>query len=356
MAGRCVRVRWLPAIAAVFLAIAGLGAAGKVPTRVAYVSEQEGGISVIDLSTLTVVKRIQPENTAPRGLGLSFDGRYLFTANKDTADATVYDTRGLSLRPARRIPVGNNPEFVKINPSGTRIFTSFEPASTGGPPAAGSQTTEEQEPPSQIVEFRVGDWARRRTFTAGIETEGLEFSADGKQLIVANEGQNTLGIYDVATGKPLRTVNLADAGKLPRGVKRSPLGNGYAVTMEESGTLVLLDRAFHVVRTAPTGARPYGVAYDRSGTRILVAAAAARKLQVFTADSLQPVGEVSVGQRCWHFTFTPDDSKLLVACGRSNDVYVIDAKSYRVLKILDGFRMPWGIVTFPRSYGSLDLP
>ena len=34
--------------------------ASDVPTNVAYVSEEEGGISVIDLSTLKVIRNVQP--------------------------------------------------------------------------------------------------------------------------------------------------------------------------------------------------------------------------------------------------------------------------------------------------------
>ena len=274
----------------------------RVPTNVAYVSEEEGGIVVIDLNTLKVVKRVQPKDTAPRGIGITFDGKYLVTANKDTADASVFDTRG-GLRFVRRIPVGDNPEFV-----------------------------------------------------AGKETEGLEFTPDGKSLIVANEAQDSLGVYDVAAGKLERTINLASYGKRPRGVKVSPQGNSYAVTMEGSGTLLSLDQNLNVIRSVTTAAKPYGVAFDRQGSRIFVNAAAARKMQVYAADSLQLLAETPIGQRCWHFTFTPDDSKLLLACGRSNNVYVIDAKTYEPIRVLVGFHLPWGIITYPRAYGSLGLP
>jgi DNA-binding beta-propeller fold protein YncE len=331
----------------------------RTPRNVAYVSEEDGGISVIDLNTLQVVKRVHPKDIAPRGLGLTFDGRYLFTANKDTADGAVFDTRNLEV--IRRIPVGDNPEFVKLHPSGKWLFTSFEPGSTGGPPqegAAGQEIDDNDadEPPSQIVSFNVEDWSRVHAFPAGKETEGIEFSADGNQLIVANEAQNTLGIYEIETGRLLQNVDLATYGRRPRGVKVSPQGNSYVVTMEGSGTLLTLDQNFKVTRTVSTAAKPYGVAFDRQGKRIFVAAAAARKLQVYSADSLQLLGEVAIGQRCWHFTFTPDDSKILLACGRSNNVYVVDANSYQQISVMGGFQTPWGIVTYPRSFGSLGLP
>ncbi len=331
----------------------------KVPKNVAYVSEEEGGIVVINLNTLKVVKRIQPKDTAPRGIGVTFDGKYVVTANKDTADASVFDTRG-GLRFVRRIPVGDNPEFVKLNPSGTSAFISYEPGSTAGPPQEGASGDEDDddanEPPAQIMQFNVSDWSRVQSFVAGKETEGLEFTPDGKSLIVANEAADSLGVYDVATGKLTRTINLASYGKRPRGVKVSPQGNSYAVTMEGSGTLLSLDQNLNVIRSVATAAKPYGLSFDRQGSRIFVNAAAARKMQVYSADSLQLLGETPIGQRCWHFTFTPDDSKLLLACGRSNNIYVIDAKTYQQIRVLDGFHLPWGIVTYPRAFGSLGLP
>ncbi|HTU47960.1 MAG TPA: cytochrome D1 domain-containing protein [Bryobacteraceae bacterium] len=330
----------------------------RIPTNVAYVTSQDGGISVIDLNSLDVVKQVFPPNVAPRGLGLTFNGEYLMTANENTADATVFDTRGMRIKLVKRMHVGDNPEFVKINPSGTEMFTSFEPGSTGGPPTPGEEEggAEEEGLPAQVVAFSTRNWSQVISFAAGPSTEGLEFSADGSKLLVANEDQNTVGVYDTATGKRIDLIDLSKIGRRPRGIKRSPLGAGYAVTMEGSGTLVMLDPNFNVVRTIQTEAKPYGVAFDKSGKRLFVAAAAAQKLQVFDADTLKEIGEASIGKRCWHFTFTPDGSKLLLACGRSDDVYVVDANTYKVIKTIGGFQTPWGILTYPRSYGSLGLP
>jgi len=330
----------------------------RIPTNVAYVTEEDGGVSVIDLNTLRLVKRVHPQDVAPRGIGLTFDGQYLITANKDTRDMAVFDTHGMKLNLVRRISVGDNPEFIKMFPNGRWLFTSFEPGSSGGPPkeAAVGEQEEENEQPSQIVSFNVQDWSRGTVFTAGLETEGLEFSPDGSLLVVANEAQDNLGVFNTGTGQLVKNVDISKYGKRPRGVKVSPRGDSYAVTMEGSGTLLLLDKDFNLTKTAPTAAKPYGVAFDHQGKRIFVAAAAARKLQVFSADTLQLLGETSIGQRCWHFTFTPDDSKVLLACGRSNNVYVIDANSYQQIAVIGGFQTPWGILTYPRAYGSLGLP
>jgi YVTN family beta-propeller protein len=326
----------------------------RVPTNVAYVSEEEGGISVIDLGTLQVIRRVHPEDLAPRGIGVSFDGKYLITSNKDTADVAVFSTPRLRL--VRRLHIGDNPEFIKLDPAGDRLFATFEPGSEGGPPGADDDDDDANEPPAQIASFHIGDWVPGPVSTAGKETEGLEFSPDGKLMLVANEAQNNIGVFDEATGAHVRDIDLKPYGIRPRGVKVSPLETGYAVTMEASGTLLTMDTNFNVLKSVPTAAKPYGVAFDRAGKRIFVSAAMARKLQVFSADSLQLLAEIPTGQRCWHFTFTPDDSKILLACGRSNNVVVIDANSYKPIQTIQGFKVPWGIVTYPRSYGSLALP
>ncbi len=346
-------VGWSLALAGV-LTILGLVRPAKPRENVAYVSEEKGGITVIDLRTLDIVKKIDLSGVAPRGISLTSNGRYLVTANKETADASVLDTG--SLRTMRRLHIGSNPEFLKLHPSGKWLFTSHEPGSAGGPRKEEAESEEVWSQPSQIVAFNVQDWSMARAFSAGTETEGIEFSLDGRFLIVANEAQNTIAVYEVETGKLVRNIDVTPYGIRPRGVKVSPQGNTYAVTLEASSKLLSLDQNFNVTRSVSTGAGPYGVAFDREGHRLLVAAARAQLLQIYAADSLRLLAEVPVGQRCWHFTFTPDDSKILVACGRSNDVRVIDAKTYQPIRVLKGFQMPWGIVTFPRSYGSLDLP
>jgi len=338
--------------ASIFLLISWSAISQQVPTNVAYVSEEGGRISIIDLHSFQLLRTTQPNNVAPRGISLTGDGRYVVAADKNAADISVFDTRSLQL--VRRIHVGGNPEFVKMHPTGKWLFISCEAVSA---PAVAKQTEgEADEATSQIVIVNVRDWSLGRSFAAGKETEGIEFSPDGRFLIVANEGQSTLSVFNVATGERIREVDLSSYGSRPRGLKLSPQGDRYAVTMEASGTLLLLDPNFHVTHSVATDAMPDGVAFDRQGRRVVVAAARAQKIQFFSTDSLQLLGEAPVGQRCWHFTFTPDDSQIWVACGRSNSVEVIDAMTYHRIRSLTGFLMPWGIVTYPRAYGSLDLP
>ena len=329
----------------------------RIPKNIAYVTEEEGGISVIDLGTLRVIRKIQPSDVQPRGIAVTLDGKYIVTANKNTSDIAVFTTPRLRL--VKRIHIGHSPEFIKVDSVGDRLFATFEPGSSGGPPGApGAKdgADEQDEPPAQVASFRIGDWSPGPVATAGSETEGLEFSPDGKYLLVADEAQDNMGIFAADTGVLIRNVDLKPYGIRPRAIKVSPLRNEYSVTMEASGTLLKMDMNFNILKSVRTAAKPYGESFDRAGKRIFVAAALAGKLQVFDADSLNLLAEVPVGKRCWHFTFTPDDSKILVACGRSNNIVVVDPNSYKQIATIGGLNLPWGIVTYPRSYGSLGLP
>ena len=99
------------------------------------------------------------------------------------------------LRLVKRMLIGDNPEFVKINPTGDRLFATFEPSSEGGPPGAAKAERngdDENGPPAQIASFHIGDWGAGPVSIAGQETEGSEFSRDAKLMLVANESQETM--------------------------------------------------------------------------------------------------------------------------------------------------------------------
>src|SRR5262249_5180775 len=99
-----------------------------------------------------------------------------------------------------------------------------------------------------------------------------------------------------------------------------------------------------------------GVSFNRAGDRLYVAAAKSKLLQVFDTKTWTPVKDVPIGSRCWHFTFTPDDRNILLACGRSDEVVVVDTARLEPVERIADKELPWGIVTYPKAMGSLDRP
>lgn len=334
-------------------------AGAEASKPVAYVSSQDTGVSIISLDTLEPIGMVETEAKGPRGIGVTADGKYLVTANRGGADATVFDIAANKV--VKHIPIGKNPEFVRVK--GNYAFVTFEPSSKGGPPpkpgsAEAKEDDDDDEPkvPAKIAVVDLKQLKVIRNITSGPETEGIEFTPDGKRMLVTNEADNTVTVHSIRTGKRLKTIDTHKHGDRPRGVKVSPDGSTYVVTLEYGDKVMVLDKDFNFVKTFATGKTPYGISFDRAGKRLFVAASKEKQLQVFDAKSFELIKAIPTAERCWHFTFTPDDSKILVACGRSDNVLIFDATTYEKIKELPVKGMPWGVISSPKAMGSLDQP
>jgi YVTN family beta-propeller protein len=361
---------------------AGVGEASAA--AVAYVTSETNGVGVIDLDHMTLTKTISLGKDGPRGLSLTADGRRLLVANK-SGDLSAIDTS--TDKVVARVKIGKNPEFVRVHRG--LAYVTYEPGESGPPPQAqaanqdmgkpdakpeGKPETEAaggkggkggkgghdddddaNSPPAEVAIVDLKTMKVVRSVKSGHETEGVEFSPDGHELLVTNEGDDTVSVYRTGTGKLVRTVQM-DKGSRPRGIKASPDGRQYVVTLENTSKFVVLDAdTFKTVKTVDTKLGPYGVAFDPAGKHLLVAAARDKTLQVFDAKTYEHVTDAPVGQRCWHFSFTPDGSKVLMACGRSNAVFVLDAKNnYQTVSQIGDLPLAWGIVTSPPSQGSIE--
>ena len=333
-------------------------ASGSDSRGIAYVSNQNGGVTVIDLNTMETTGSIDPKGNGVRGIGVTADGKLLVTANKDEGNVSILNTATGEL--VQHVEIGKNPEFVRV--VGNTAYISFEPSSKGGPPPKpGEEVVEEEdddeiEEPARIAVVDLLQGKKLREIEGGPETEGIEFSNDGSKLIITNEADNTITVHNLETGELLKTIATHEHGDRPRGIKSAPDGSAYVSTLEFGNNFLVLDSEFNVVRTVATGAAPYGIAYNRAGDLIYVAAGKAKTLEVYNAKTYEKVNEVATGDRCWHFTFTPDDRDILLTCGRSHEVIVFDAATLQEKKRIADKELPWGIVTYPKAVGSLDAP
>ena len=324
---------------------------------VAYVSNQDGAVNVIDLETMEIKGVLDISAKGPRGIGVTSDGKWLVTANKDDGNISVVNTATGKLE--KHIAIGKNPEFVRV--IGNTAYVTFEPSlQPGAIPQQGAKdkkaTDDDDKVPGHvaIVDLIAGNIIV--DIAGKPETEGVEISKDGKQVIVTNESDNSISVHDVNSGKLLGNVSVAKYGERPRGIKSSPDGTVYVTTLEFSSKLLVLNDQFELIKEVPTGKTPYGVAFDHDGKRVFVAANKEKALQVFDAKTWEKIKDIPTGDRCWHFTFTPDNQQILLACGKSNEVLVIDANRLEVTKRISNPGLPWGIVTYPKSMGSLDRP
>jgi YVTN family beta-propeller protein len=280
----------------------------------------------------------------------------LIVATRENESISVIDTATGDV--LQQIKVGKNPEFVRIR--GNFAFISSEPSAVGGPPpkpgekAKEDDDDDEEKIPAKIAVVDLIKGEKIKEITGGPETEGIEFSADGKNIVITNEADNTITVHNIEDGSLVKTIPTHELGDRPRGIKVSPDGNSYIATLEYGNKFVVLDKDFNVVRTVDTAQTPYGISYDKTGSHIYVASNKDKLLEVFDAKTYEKIKDIPTGNRCWHFSFTPDDKQIMLACGKSDAIFVIDTDKLEVTKQIEVKNMPWGIVTYPKSMGSLD--
>lgn len=340
------------------IATLSLGSAASAADKgVAYVSNQDGAVTVIDLATMTTRSTLDIGAKGPRGIGITEDGKLLVTANRDNGNISIVDTASGKL--IKQVEIGKNPEFVRV--FGDKAYVTYEPSSKAGPPPKpGSKEAKEDDDDDKIPgRIAIVDLKKGKVIQEIIgkpETEGVEFSMDGKKMVVTNESDNSITVHDMKSGELLKNVPVASYGERPRGIKASPDGKTYVSTLEYADKMLVLNDKFEVIKQVATGKTPYGVAFSRDGKRIFVAANRDKLLQVFDATTYAKIKDIPTGERCWHFTMTPDDQHLLLACGKSDEVVVIDTNKLEVTKRIADKEMPWGIIAYPKSMGSLDRP
>jgi YVTN family beta-propeller protein len=304
-----------------------------------YVSEQAGGVTTLNGANFARSGQIDVGGQGPRGIAVTHDGKYLLTANQGSGDLSVIDRASGTL--LARIPIGPSTEMVRAH--GDTAYVTYEPPTDKG----------------GLAHVAIVDLDKRvvtGSVPSGHETEGIEFSADGKTLLVANEGDDAISLYKLPDGSPAGQVKTAAYGTRPRGIKRSPDGSFYVATLEFSDKFLVLDKNFAVIKEVPTATGPYGLAFSPDGKRLFVAAAKAGLIQAFDAKTFAHLGDVKVGKRCWHFSFTQDGTRIVAACGRSDAVFVVDAAGLKLLQTINGFKTPWGVVAYPNAAGTLDVP
>ncbi len=198
---------------------------------------------VLSAVTLSLEKTLET-GSAPAGLAVSSDGRWLATADRDSDQVSIFDAETLDL--AYRVDVGARPFAVAFAPDG-RLFsadvgsdtvTAVDPQTgrvlgkvkTGQRPygitfAEGRGFVTNQYDDSISV-FDASTFATVAVIPVGGYPEGIDTTADGHRIVVANWDANTLSVIDART---LKVIGEVETGDGPRAFGRFLAGGTAAV-------------------------------------------------------------------------------------------------------------------------------
>jgi PQQ-dependent catabolism-associated beta-propeller protein len=313
----------------------------------AYVSnEKDNTVSVIDLSSMGVVKTIQT-GQRPRGMALTSDGARLLVCLGDSNRIDMYDTKTWGVVSSINTP---DPEYAALRePGDNPLYVS-------------------NENDALVTVWNIDSRKVLVQMPTGVEPEGMAVSPDGELIVNTTETTNMAQFFSYATGKNLANVLVPPR---PRWAAFADDGREVWVSSELGGAVTVIDaKTFKVLDTIhfdveglrSTFIQPVGINITSDDKLAFIALGPANRVAVVSVPQRKVLSYVStgqevynatvkkyllVGQRPWHMAFTPDEQFLLTANGLSNDVSVIRVADLRVVNTIAVGQQPWMVLVSP---------
>ncbi len=289
--------------------------------RLAYVSNYEGGaghtITVVDLVARRVARVVDlGALRGPHGLAVA-DGAVWFTAEGAKAVGRYDPAAGAAGAVVQVVGTGQDRTHMVAVLPGPRVVTTNVRAGTvsvlqpragapgggppgGGPPDGGSPGGGPPGggppgggPPGGGPPGGV-EWDAR-VIPVGPGAEGFDVSPDGREAWVANAGDGTISVVDLAAGRVARTLAAGVRGA--NRLKFTPDGAlAFVSTLGGSDVTVLRAATGAVVARVPVGRGAAGILVQPDGARVYVACTPDDDVAVIDVRSLAVVGRLRAGR------------------------------------------------------------
>jgi YVTN family beta-propeller protein len=178
-------------------------------------------------------------------------------------------------------------------------------------------------------------------------------SQDGSTAYVTSEVSNAVHVIDVTSRKQ---VSYIPVGKRPRRGVLTPDGKSLWVTNELGASISVIHLATaqvsHTIGLRVQGLRatditPVGVVMNSAGTVAWVALGRANRIARIDVASKTITDLILAGQRSWGLTLSPDEKRLYVTNGLSDDMTIIDAVTSKAIRTVPAGRVPHTVVLSP---------
>lgn len=326
-----------PAPAAATVPTAPEGSAGLL-----YVSNETGGdISVVDVANQKVISTIAV-GKRPRGVILSPDGTLLYVAlsgspiagpgvdesklppaDKSADGIGIVDLNEHKL--LRVMPGGSDPEQLAVSHDGKLLFVANEDVAQ-----------------ASVLDSATGKVVT--TVMVGEEPEGVNVRPDGKEVYVTSEGDNAVYVIDVAKPRLVKKIDVGPRPRSTTFSPDSsrayvPSENGGEVRVIDTAS----HKELAVIKLNGELQRPMGGVVSPDGRTLYMTTGRGKTVAVIDTTTNQHVGSIEVGERPWGIAISPDGTTLFTANGTSNDISIVDAATRAVkAKVKVGDR-PWGV-------------
>lgn len=169
------------------------------------------------------------------------------------------------------------------------------------------------------------------TVYAGKEPRGIAVSPDGKQVFVANSGDNTVSVLETTDYLNYNLTHTVAVGLEPYAIAVTPDGNQVYVTNRGENTVAVFDTVDYVASGIIVGNNPWGIAISPDGSKAYVTNETDNSVTViYTGFNIEIITVANVGLSPRGIVVRPDGKKIYVTNHDADTVSIIDTMDYTV--------------------------
>jgi YVTN family beta-propeller protein len=237
-----------------------------------------------------------------------------FVANTRSNDITVFDKKSLQVFDV--IATGSRPSGMALDQRARKLYVAL----------SGEDTVE-------VIDVMAGKTADRIRLTPGDQPVALALTLDGRILLSANRGSNTMSVIDPAARAELFKIPV---GNGPRFVTIDRAGRRAFVFNTLSNTISVVDILGRlVIRTLPTDPDPVRGDFNRRGDRLYVIFETTPFVTVFNPDTGAVAGRFPIRSGMDAIKVDPNADLVYLAARREFAVGVYEPLSLVAIDFLD---------------------
>lgn len=222
-------------------------------------------------------------------------GLMAFVTNARSNDVTVFDRQARQVFDV--IATGRGPRGIAVDRRARRVYIGL----------SGDDAIE-------VIDARAGRRLDRIRLTPGDEPVDVALTPDGRTLLSANRGSNTVSVMDPESGAELEKVRV---GSGPRAITIDRTGRLAFVLNELSNAVTVLDVGSRtVIRSIPTDPGPVQADFNRLGDRLYVVHDAVDRVSAISPTTFTVLRRFQVRTRMEAIRVDPKTDLVYLGSGR----------------------------------------